>query len=319
MAVRNDALQRGTPTNRGSALNPRQQRRSAPVHSSGWLSAAVVDLPYRSPGTPLTEAVEQRRTGEHSDRQGQCNKDPAGQQRWQSARQENCRTGSPSDSTITPAMNSGWPRAARPASARTRSRSSAGTLSSSAVTGAGRFMAGGERRITDDNLWRPTRRARGHCTKDKPPTRRGAVHSIGWLSGPGGRPDSVDTRNKSDGGKPDDEHDVTQAVDATVSGEVGRKLDERAEPADQPPNWPRQTPPPRWRGVTAVLDGWRSWVHGRVAEGRMTVVLPHPCGISRSRTARCRRRARDASRRTAGVQPVAGTRACRGDRRKQFE
>ena len=35
--------------------------------------------------------------------------------------------------------------------------------------------------ITDDNLWRPTRRAEGHYTKDKPSTRRGAVHSIGWL------------------------------------------------------------------------------------------------------------------------------------------
>jgi hypothetical protein len=36
--------------------------------------------------------------------------------------------------------------------------------------------------ITDDNLWRPTRRAEAHYTKDKLPTRRGAVHSIGWLS-----------------------------------------------------------------------------------------------------------------------------------------
>jgi hypothetical protein len=34
---------------------------------------------------------------------------------------------------------------------------------------------------TDDNLWRPTRRAEGHYTKDKLSTRRGAVHSIGWL------------------------------------------------------------------------------------------------------------------------------------------
>ncbi len=38
---------------------------------------------------------------------------------------------------------------------------------------------------TDDLLWRPTRRAKGHYTKDKLSTRRGAVHSIGWLfSGP---------------------------------------------------------------------------------------------------------------------------------------
>ena len=36
-------------------------------------------------------------------------------------------------------------------------------------------------RITDDNLWRPTRRAEEHYTKDKLSTRRGAVHSIGWL------------------------------------------------------------------------------------------------------------------------------------------
>ncbi len=36
--------------------------------------------------------------------------------------------------------------------------------------------------ITDDNLWRPTRRAEEHYTKDKLSTRRGAVHSIGWLS-----------------------------------------------------------------------------------------------------------------------------------------
>ena len=35
--------------------------------------------------------------------------------------------------------------------------------------------------LTDDNLWRPTRRAEGHYTKDKLSTRRGAVHSIGWL------------------------------------------------------------------------------------------------------------------------------------------
>jgi len=34
---------------------------------------------------------------------------------------------------------------------------------------------------TDDNLWRPTRRAKGYYTKDKLSTRRGAVHSIGWL------------------------------------------------------------------------------------------------------------------------------------------
>jgi hypothetical protein len=37
--------------------------------------------------------------------------------------------------------------------------------------------------ITDDNLWRPTRRANGHYTKNKLSTRRGAVHSIGWLFG----------------------------------------------------------------------------------------------------------------------------------------
>ena len=45
---------------------------------------------------------------------------------------------------------------------------------------------------TDDNLtsvssvepWRPTRRAEGHYTKDKLSTRRGAVHSIGWLARP---------------------------------------------------------------------------------------------------------------------------------------
>jgi hypothetical protein len=36
--------------------------------------------------------------------------------------------------------------------------------------------------ITDDNLWRPTRRAKEHYTKDELTTRRGAVHSIGWLS-----------------------------------------------------------------------------------------------------------------------------------------
>ena len=35
--------------------------------------------------------------------------------------------------------------------------------------------------ITDDNLWRPTRRAEEHYTKDQLSTRRGAVHSIGWL------------------------------------------------------------------------------------------------------------------------------------------
>jgi hypothetical protein len=35
--------------------------------------------------------------------------------------------------------------------------------------------------ITDDNLWRPTRRGQGYYTKDKLSTRRGAVHSIGWL------------------------------------------------------------------------------------------------------------------------------------------
>jgi hypothetical protein len=38
------------------------------------------------------------------------------------------------------------------------------------------------RGITDDNLWRPTRRAKGHYTKDKLSTRCGAVHSIGGLS-----------------------------------------------------------------------------------------------------------------------------------------
>ena len=37
------------------------------------------------------------------------------------------------------------------------------------------------RGITDDNLWRPTRRAEEHRTKDKLSTRRGAVHSIGWF------------------------------------------------------------------------------------------------------------------------------------------
>jgi hypothetical protein len=37
------------------------------------------------------------------------------------------------------------------------------------------------RRITDDNLWRPARRAEEHYTRDKLSTRRGAVHSIGWL------------------------------------------------------------------------------------------------------------------------------------------
>jgi hypothetical protein len=37
------------------------------------------------------------------------------------------------------------------------------------------------RQITDDNLWRPTRRAEEHYTKNKLSTRRGAVHSIGWL------------------------------------------------------------------------------------------------------------------------------------------
>ena len=36
--------------------------------------------------------------------------------------------------------------------------------------------------ITDDNLWRPTRRAEEDYTKNKLSTRRGAVHSIGWLS-----------------------------------------------------------------------------------------------------------------------------------------
>jgi hypothetical protein len=36
--------------------------------------------------------------------------------------------------------------------------------------------------ITDDVLWRATRRAEEHYTKDKLSTRRGAVHSIGWLS-----------------------------------------------------------------------------------------------------------------------------------------
>src|SRR3984957_4885748 len=40
--------------------------------------------------------------------------------------------------------------------------------------------------LTDDNLWRPTRRAEEHYTKDKLSTRRGAVHSIGWLSGVAG-------------------------------------------------------------------------------------------------------------------------------------
>ncbi len=46
------------------------------------------------------------------------------------------------------------------------------------------FVELGEHRlcqITDDNLWRPTRRAEEHYTKDKLSTRRGAVHSIGWL------------------------------------------------------------------------------------------------------------------------------------------
>jgi hypothetical protein len=42
-------------------------------------------------------------------------------------------------------------------------------------------MSGGECGVTDDNLWRPTRRAEEHNTKDNPSTRRGAVHSIGWL------------------------------------------------------------------------------------------------------------------------------------------
>jgi hypothetical protein len=42
--------------------------------------------------------------------------------------------------------------------------------------------------ITDDNLWRPTRRAEEHYTKDKLSTRRGAVYSIGWLCGSSGLP-----------------------------------------------------------------------------------------------------------------------------------
>jgi hypothetical protein len=45
------------------------------------------------------------------------------------------------------------------------------------------FRGAAEGRITDDNLWRPTRRAEGHYTKDKLSTRCGAVHSIGWLCG----------------------------------------------------------------------------------------------------------------------------------------
>jgi hypothetical protein len=38
--------------------------------------------------------------------------------------------------------------------------------------------------ITDDNLWRPTRRAEEHYTKDKLSTRRGAVDSIGRVMRP---------------------------------------------------------------------------------------------------------------------------------------
>ncbi len=52
-------------------------------------------------------------------------------------------------------------------------------------------VPGRGRRITDDNLWRPTRRAKEHYAKGKLTTRRGAVHdstelvevSIGWLCG----------------------------------------------------------------------------------------------------------------------------------------
>jgi hypothetical protein len=36
-------------------------------------------------------------------------------------------------------------------------------------------------RITDEVLWRPTRRADEYYTKGRLSTRRGAVHSIGWL------------------------------------------------------------------------------------------------------------------------------------------
>ena len=55
---------------------------------------------------------------------------------------------------------------------------SSGEMKIPAVPTAQRFSS------TDDNLWRPTRRAKEHYTKDKLSTRRGAVHSIGWLSRP---------------------------------------------------------------------------------------------------------------------------------------
>ena len=52
------------------------------------------------------------------------------------------------------------------------------------VPNTGRLPTAQRFSSTDDNLWRPTRRAEGHYTKDKLSTRRGAVHSIGWLSRP---------------------------------------------------------------------------------------------------------------------------------------
>ncbi len=41
------------------------------------------------------------------------------------------------------------------------------------------FSALRRAKITDDNLWRPTRRAKEHYTKNNLWSRRGAVHSIG--------------------------------------------------------------------------------------------------------------------------------------------
>jgi hypothetical protein len=112
--------------------------------------------------------------------------------------------------------------------------------------------------ITDDVLWRATRRAEEHYTKDKLSTRRGAVHSIGWLSGPGWRPNGVDEGDKTKGSESHNEHNIAPTANATTGGEIRRELNEGAKAADERPHRAGQTPCARGRTVGMVLDDGRS-------------------------------------------------------------
>ncbi len=74
--------------------------------------------------------------------------------------------------------------------------------------------------IADDNLWRPTRRAEEHYTKDKLSTRRGAVHSIGWLSRGRIAAELLQNRHGPFGRRPDLDKVMVLSFDAINASEV---------------------------------------------------------------------------------------------------